>query len=443
MKALIICPDHRQSAEFARRMRPLALMPVLGRTLLDWWLQHLADNEVNHATVLAADRPDEIRATLEHMDTHGVTCEVISVTHEPSAEAARTQFIRRDDSAWFPQVITLDSLPESPDEPLWTGGAVLFDTLLKQVRAMACGERLTMREVAPGVHVSMRARIAPSAVIEAPAWIGADAIIAEQAHIHPGSIIEEACYIDRHASVHGSWIGPATYVGAFTEVSHSLAWGDHLNNWLTGSQLQVTDDFLLGSLQKKQTPPCRWLTRFFALLLWLSTLPLALVCMLSSWIRRRPALTRRQVVLPPFVDDDYIDVAVYFHALNGVSGIFSRWPELWQVWRGRLHLVGNRPMCPVRASFLAHEFEHLWLDAPAKSGCKDQARAHVGPHRHGVLVLEPSLNLKKAVHITHLHTDPALQHHAQRQSDQPRPQILLITQIQRRAHESEHPFAKT
>lgn len=365
MKALILCPDHRQSAEFARRMRPLALMPVLGRTLLHLWLEHLAGAGVKHAVILAADRPDEIRASLELEDTHGITCEVLAVKTEPSVEDARARFINAGESAWHPSVITLDALPSSPSEPLWTGGASLFDTLLRQVREAKPGSRLTMREIAPGVHVSTRAQVAASASIEGPAWIGPGVIVAEHARILPGSIIEESCYIDRHASVSGGWIGPRTYVGALTEIAHSFAWGKNLHNWLTGSHVEVMDDFLLGSLVEKRAPRCGWISRVFALLLWLVTAPFALVLMLRARSCGMPVLKSRRVVLPPFANDDFIAHAVDFHELNGVRGLFTRWPELWQVWRGRLHLVGNRPLCPVHASLLDGEFERLWLDAPA------------------------------------------------------------------------------
>jgi len=64
-------------------------------------------------------------------------------------------------------------------------------------------------------------------------------------------------------------------------------------------------------------------------------------------------------------DGDYFDTAITLHTLNHAPGLLSRWPELWRVVCGGLHLVGNRPLCPVRASLLTDEFERLWLAAPA------------------------------------------------------------------------------
>ncbi|OYW77342.1 MAG: hypothetical protein B7Z37_04665 [Verrucomicrobia bacterium 12-59-8] len=188
------------------------------------------------------------------------------------------------------------------------------------------------------------------------------------AHIMPGSIIEEAAYIDRMATVRGSWVGPKTYVGAMTEVSHSFAWGAGLENWRLASFIEVTDDFLLASL--KQQPfggaRCGPATRLLALVLMVVTTPLALMSMAWSRLaRQRAAFTRTLVILPPPGTQDRYTRTAPLHALNGMRGLFSRWPELWRVWRGEMHLVGNRPLTPARAALLGDEFEQLWLGCSA------------------------------------------------------------------------------
>lgn len=128
------------------------------------------------------------------------------------------------------------------------------------------------------MFISTRARISPTATIEGPAWIGPQVIIGPGAHILPGTIIESAAYIDRQATVRGSWIGPKTYVGAITEVSHSFAWGTGLENWRLDSFIEITDDFLLASSKHQPFGGARssWVTRLLALLLMLLTSPIAL-----------------------------------------------------------------------------------------------------------------------------------------------------------------------
>ncbi len=364
MNAVLICPDQREAAGYARRMKPLALLPFMGRSLLDLWLEKLSLDGIKTITVLAADRPDQIRRAVGNGGRWGVKISIIPVPTEPDVESARALFAT--DAAT--KVLKLDTLPSLPHKSLWESTEGLFDVLLKRFTQIQPESLLTMRRIGRDVFVSTRARIAPNAVIEGPAWIGPQVIVGSGAHIMPGTIIEDAAYIDREATVRGSWIGPKTYVGAMTEVAHSFAWGSGLENWRLASFIEVSDDFLLASL--KQQPfggaRCSWATRLFALLLMLGTAPQALLWI--AWtrlIRQKNAFTRAQFILPPPGQQDRYTRTVGLHRLNGHDGLFGRWPELWRVWRGDMHLIGNRPLNPSHAEQLGDEFEQLWLTSPA------------------------------------------------------------------------------
>lgn len=364
MKAILICPDHREAAGVVWRMAPLALMPLMGRTLLDLWLEELATKGYQQVTILAADRPGEIREAVGNGARWGLKITLVPVPLEPTAEAARAVFVTDAET----RIITLDSLPTLPDLPLWESTEGLYDVMRRKFGHIEAESCLTMRKIASDVFVSTRARIAPTVIIEGPAWIGPEVILGDHVHIKPGTIIESAAFIDHHACIRGSWIGPETYVGAMTEVAHSFAWGNGLENWRSTSFIEVIDDFLLASLNKKPFggARCSWLVRASALLLMLLTAPLALACM--AWARfvlRQPAFTHRQAISPPPDRQDRYTRSTRLHGLNAAPELFSRWPELWRVWRGDLHLVGNRPLAPADAKALGSEFEQLWLSAPA------------------------------------------------------------------------------
>ncbi|MCX6848487.1 MAG: sugar transferase [Verrucomicrobia bacterium] len=368
MDVFIICPDYRKCAGFARRIRPLALWPVLGRTLLDLWLEHLAAAGVKHATILAADRPQEIRHAVDQGGRWGLSITVLSVKREPSIEETRLRFTGKDSLGIAPNIITLDTLPSMPHKPLWESSAALFEIMLGNLRGTPPEAHLTMREIAPEVHVSTRARIAATAKIEGPVWIGPQVIVGDNAQILAGTVIEEAAYIDRHAIVSESWVGPNTYVGALTNVQNSFAWGGGIENWSKGSFLEVTDDFLLANLTHKPFGGVRsgWLTRIAGLLLMLLTSPVALLYALwTRIVKWQSALESRQVVLPPPNKQDRFSPSTRLYSLTSAPGLFSRWPELWSVWRGDMHLVGNRPLSQARAALLTNEFERMWFEAPA------------------------------------------------------------------------------
>lgn len=364
MNAILICPDHREAAGFARRMSPLVLMPIMGRELLYLWLEKVAADGVGQVTILAADRPDQIRRAIGNGGRWGIKITVIPVAAEPTVEEARALYATDADT----RVLMINTLPNLPHLPLWESTEGLFDVLMKKFTHVDPGALLTMRRITRDVYVSTRASIAPSATIEGPAWIGPQVIIGPGAHIMPGTIIEDAAYIDSQATVRGSWIGPKTYVGAMTEVAHSFAWGSGLENWRLASFIEVTDDFLLAGLKQQPFDGARssWITRFFALFLMILTAPLAIFCMAwSHLVLGRSAFTRSQFILPPPGMKDRYTRTVGLYTLSGHCGLFARWPELWRVWCGDMHLVGNRPLTPAAASELGDEFEQLWLASPA------------------------------------------------------------------------------
>ena len=72
MKAVLICPDRRSEVAFLARKQPLALTPVLGPSVLSYWLSHLADRGVNEVTILASDRPDQVRQAVGRGERWGL-----------------------------------------------------------------------------------------------------------------------------------------------------------------------------------------------------------------------------------------------------------------------------------------------------------------------------------------------------------------------------------
>lgn len=249
---LLSCPATRPGFEILAKSHPLALCPVLGRPLLDLVLADLAMRGFNSGIVITPRSAPLPASFLLGGKPWGLQLEVRTVRSELKPEAL---------TAVQPEaeVFTLECLPGGRT-PLWRKPADFFAALAAEMPRAAL-DRVGMAEVKPGVFVHRRARIAPDAHLTGPCWIGDGVSIGAGAEIGCGAIIEERCLIDEHATVSESVIGPDTYVGQLTEIRTSFAWGNQLLNWRTGSQVEVTDRFLLASLAKPAAAAAGWRPR--------------------------------------------------------------------------------------------------------------------------------------------------------------------------------------
>ena len=210
------------------------------------------------------------------------------------------------------------------------------------------------------------------------------------ARVGPNTWIEDQAMIDHDAVVAESWVGPRTYVGALTQVQHSLAWGTGLLNFATSSFIDVPDAFLLADL--KPPPNCSGfeaalLGRFLALAFGVVTSPVALI---AWWRSRRQGLdfcATRWAMAPLQAGTLSTVREVAYREFPTLGGFWRRWPQLWSIVRGDFAWIGNRPITREQAAELASEFEQLWLAAPVgllsladAEGCAevfdDAARAH-------------------------------------------------------------------
>lgn len=367
MKAILICPEHRATGGLFYRMKPLALMPVLGRSLLDHALSQLKKEGIQDVLVLASDRPEVIREALDKGRAWGLNVEVVGTLHEMAPDAAELQYGCRATGETKHRVMVVDSMPGLPGKTFWQSNDGTFEAINAAVKMPGLAAQLTMREVAPRVWVSVKALVSNAANLVGPAWIGPHASIGPGAQIGPNAIIETGAFIDGGASVENSWIGPATYVGATAAVKDSCAWGDGLLNCNDGSFVEVRDSFLLNDLTLHTAAQRRAsiIERMLAALLMAVTAPLAFIPILRSRIIRQDSFNEKRVILPPPYFIDSFSRTYRLLSLNGVTGMFRRWPELWRVIRGDMALVGNRPLSPEETTALRGPMGQLWLESPA------------------------------------------------------------------------------
>jgi hypothetical protein len=386
MKALIICPTERKNTQLLAQQTPLAVFPVLGKPFVFYSIEHLAAKGAKKITVLAADRPEQVRAAIGDGSRWGVEIEVFPEQCELSIAEARKKYRRPEDTNWLADpddAITADHWPTNRQCDLFSSYANLF-AAVKNARAQAEVDRIGLREIEPGIWVGNRTSISPTAQLKAPCWIGNNVSIAAHAVIGPAAVVDDLCVVDAHSEITNSLIAPETFVGKFTSINNSIALGNTLINWSNNSHAVITDPFLLCGLNEHK-PAIRTGNLFgqlAAATAILVTAPFALLWALQSWFRTQNFVQERSAVIPGAANGS----TVYFEFTN-CTGYWQRWPQLFNIMRGEFAWVGNRPLTWTQVQKLTNEYEKLWLTVPVGvfsqadvGGCgdsfSDESKAH-------------------------------------------------------------------
>ena len=368
MKSLLICPADRPAVGYLAENSPLALIPLLGKSLVEHWVEALAARGATHVLVLASDRPHQVRAALGDGARWGVQLDVLPESRELTVEEARDKYRPAGGPDWLPEhdVVMMDHPPGQPELPLFESYAGWFEALETWMPHAVTPARIGVREIAPGIWVGLHAQISPTAQLHAPCWIGEHVLVGPGAVIGPGAILEDRSIVESGARILKSVVGPETFVGELISVQHSLATGSTLIDWQNSSCLRVPDAFFLCSLTDRRfashAPPLAG--RVAALIAMLLSSPIAMAIMALSLVRGDNPLQLRLGVRPQRnVRSAALQTFAYYE-LAGAKSWLRRWPQFWSVVRGDMAWVGNRPLRPTQALALANDFERLWLMAP-------------------------------------------------------------------------------
>ena len=389
MKSLLICPTDRSGVALLADQHPLVIAPLLGKSVIEYWLEALAARGVKEVIVLASDRPHEVREVVGDGSQWGLKVELVPQARELTPDEARKKFFPGEPAPTPDDIVVMDYLPGRPDHPLFESYAGWFNALQAFLPHAVTPARIGAREVEPGVWVGLHSQIDPTAKLHAPCWIGEHALIGAGAIIGPRAVVEDRTVVEDGARVTESIVGPETFVGEFISVQNSLAHGSLLINWMTGSHVAVPDAFFLCSLNDRRftTPTSGLGGRVLALAAMIVTAPIAIATMLLSLLRGESPLILRLGVRPQRnVRSAALQTFAYYDLTCGNNWL-RRWPQFWSVVRGDLTWVGNRPLRPTQALSLANDFERLWLAAPVglvsladAQGCPsdltDEACAH-------------------------------------------------------------------
>jgi NDP-sugar pyrophosphorylase family protein len=255
MKFLLICPSNRASVPLLAESTPLAAVPLLGQSLIEYWLAHIASSGAKEAVILADDRPAYIRAIAGTGARWGLTVTVIDESRELTPAQALLKYDKElgIESAQN-RIIVMDHFPNLAETPLFTEYAAHFRCLVDWMSHARTPDRVGVKELMPGVYTDLRAHVSGDAKLLAPCWLGKNVYVGAGATVGPISIVEDGSFIESGALVSHSLVGPNTFVGKLAELSESFAVGDTLVNLKTSSVTKVPDNFLLSALRQPRPP---------------------------------------------------------------------------------------------------------------------------------------------------------------------------------------------
>ncbi len=369
MNALLIAPGDRPAVAALAKHQPLVCLPILGSTLVERWLAHLAERGARTVFLVATDRPHQVRQVVGDGTRWGLRVEVIPEPAELRRREARLKYSSRGPGPWLaaPDDVTVaDHLPGMSQHPLFESYAGWAAAVRACLTPSTARQRLGMREVQPGVWVGRRTRMAPGVKLVAPCWVGDHVEVESGVSLGPEAVVEDRSVVAAGTTVARSVVGPETFVGRLANLHESLALGRTLVNWRTESAVTVADPFVLASLTREPSPWERvgLVERLAAGAVLLLTLPLALLAAAGAKARGRRAVRTQVAIRPQREPIPFSGVEMAYYELAVANRWLARWPQLWEIVRGRFHWVGNRPLDRYQAAHLTTDFERLGLTAP-------------------------------------------------------------------------------
>lgn len=210
----------------------------------------------------------------------------------------------------------------------------------------------------PGVYIGRGVAIHPDARIRPPALIGDFSQVLAGAEVGPDVVLGKRTVVGRKAKVSRAIVTEGSYFGELTKVDHAIVVHHRLFGLDTNTRALVTDPFLLGQTNGVPVGDSlqHLLERGIAAGLLAAFAPAALVAGLRSRQRQGSMLASEEILNKGEIDslDDlvYLPRTRVYRFAKG-SGL-SWYPALWSVVRGKMRLVGNRPLTEGEAQ---HELE--------------------------------------------------------------------------------------
>lgn len=240
------------------------------------------------------------------------------------------------------------------------------------------------READPGVWLARNVRLHPTVRFFPPVYVGENCDVGPGVRLGPDAVLGKDCVLDGHCTVTHSVVFPGSYVGEGLELADVLVDKNRLISLRLGGAVDVSDNFLLGSIAERHLS--RWFGRTLARVAALAALLLASPLLLAvalclKLFRRGPLLCRKDAVrLPAAAGEDAWrtfpvwsfspipggGAGAWGRGLCSLRGLVLRFlPALFSVVRGELSFVGLPPRTPDEVKQLPNDWMTLYLRSKA------------------------------------------------------------------------------
>lgn len=248
----LIAPDWARLDTIWHSPQPFVLWSICEKPLLTWWLDEAVRQGIASVRIEAVDRPHLLRRWLDARDLWSRSIEVDSTVRENS-----------EGECFF-----LDRLPNMPElEEVKTPVELLQRWYVLQVESLRRRSSAMVHldhEYQPGVWFGPGASAAPGAIFTPPCWVGSMARIGSGCRVGPQAFIGAGAFLDTDVEIEEAIVCAETYVGSHTSLKHVAVQGGLLMDLDRGIAVEITDEFMLASLQR--TPSTSWTERLLAAL---------------------------------------------------------------------------------------------------------------------------------------------------------------------------------
>ena len=309
MQALIFADRIGQELEPLTEQTCIALLPVVGKPVLEHSLEALVAAGVRRAIIAVSPFADELRESIGDGSRWGMRLEYVLTRGEEEPEtvvencrsrlddellllrgdvlrgAALGEFLNRARQIEGPLVygrargaaISLclhrgsghgglevlrwaTPLEQSATWPVLE----LPDAALNRLESLQAYHRANLdaaagrfpglivpgRAVALGLSVGLRSKISPRSLRQGIAFVGRGCRIENSAELYGEVVISDRVIIDRYATLRDSVVLSDTYIGELLEVQNAIVQGNRLIRVDTGAVLPVVETFLLADLRE-------------------------------------------------------------------------------------------------------------------------------------------------------------------------------------------------